>query len=394
MSVSADELKSAGSELPLETAETPSPALGGPCRYQSFGKAPNPVQVALPGSSSGSRTLWVVLGLVVLLVGGVVVSASIGQLSARPIDVLGSALSGLGIANPWTPEHLVDQTLQQIRFPRVVISLLVGALLAVAGAVMQAVFGNPLAEPGVVGVSAGAAFGAAVAIALGLTVAGGWTVALLAFVGGVITTALVYLTARTEGRSEVVTLLLTGIAVNAFAGAGLALVMFIADSGSREQIVFWQLGSMNGSRWSEVAVVALIGLPAAAVAVGLARAFDLLSLGERTAAHLGLKVEQLRIGSIVLVALLTSVAVAFTGIISFVGLVVPHLMRMLLGPAHRRLLLVSALGGGVLMVWADLAARTLVAGSDLPIGMLTALLGGPFFFYLVRATRARSGGWA
>lgn len=394
MSVSADELKSAGSELPLETAETPSPALGGPSRYQSFGKAPNPVQGALPGSSSGSRTLWVVLGLVVLLVGGVVVSASIGQLSARPIDVLGSALSGLGIANPWIPEHLVDQTLQQIRFPRVVISLLVGALLAVAGAVMQAVFGNPLAEPGVVGVSAGAAFGAAVAIALGLTVAGGWTVALLAFVGGVITTALVYLTARTEGRSEVVTLLLTGIAVNAFAGAGLALVMFIADSGSREQIVFWQLGSMNGSRWSEVAVIALIGLPAAAVAVGLARAFDLLSLGERTAAHLGLKVEQLRIGSIVLVALLTSVAVAFTGIISFVGLVVPHLIRMLLGPAHRRLLLVSAIGGGVLMVWADLAARTLVAGSDLPIGMLTALLGGPFFFYLVRATRARSGGWA
>lgn len=340
------------------------------------------------------RTRSVVAALTVLLIAGVVASAGSGQITATPAEVFGSALDGAGLATPWVPDHLVNQTLQQIRFPRVVISLLVGALLAVAGGVMQAIFGNPLAEPGVVGVSAGAALGAATSIALGLSLFGGWTVALFAFIGGVVTTLLVYLTARTEGRSEVVTLLLTGIAVNAFAGAGLALVMFIADSGSREQIVFWQLGSMNGSRWSEVAVVALIGVPSAVIAVALARGFDLLSLGERTAAHLGVNVEGLRIGAIVLVALLTSVAVAFTGIISFVGLVVPHLIRMLLGPAHRRLLLVSALGGAVLMVWADLAARTLVAGSDLPIGLLTALFGGPFFFYLVRSMRTKAGGWA
>lgn len=336
----------------------------------------------------------VVVALSALLISGVVASAGSGQIAATATDVLGSALDGAGFATPWTPDHLVNQTLQQIRFPRVAISLLVGALLAVAGGVMQAVFGNPLAEPGVVGVSAGAALGAATSIALGLTVFGGWTVALLAFVAGVVTTLLVYLTARTQGRSDVVTLLLTGIAVNAFAGAGLALVMFIADSGSREQIVFWQLGSMNGSRWSEVIVVALIGVPSLAVAVALARGLDLLSLGERTAGHLGVNVEGLRVGAIVLVALLTSVAVAFTGIISFVGLVVPHLTRMLLGPAHRRLLLVAGLGGAALLVWADLAARTLVAGSDLPIGLLTALFGGPFFFYLVRTMRSKSGGWA
>jgi iron complex transport system permease protein len=170
--------------------------------------------------------------------------------------------------------------------------------------------------------------------------------------------------------------------------------MFVADSGSREQIIFWQLGSMNGTRWSEVAVVAAVAVPAAAVAIGLSRSYDLLALGERTAGHLGLAVERLRIGSMAMVALLVGVAVAFTGIIAFVGLVVPHLVRMTIGPAHRALMLSSLLGGAALVVWADLLARTLVTGSDLPIGLLTSLVGGPFFFYLVRATRSRAGGWA
>ncbi|MGC3992720.1 MAG: iron ABC transporter permease [Propionicimonas sp.] len=344
---------------------------------------------------TSARRLLVPLGFAVLLVAGIVVSARVGQLPVSGSDVLGAALHGLGIANPWTPaDHVVEQTLLQIRFPRLAMSILVGALLAVAGTVMQAVFGNPLAEPGVVGVSSGAALGAAAAIAFAGGLLGGWGVAVFAFAGGLVTTLLVYTTARSGGRTEVVTLLLTGIAVNAFAGAGLALVMFLSDTGSREQIVFWQLGSMNASRWSEVAVVAGFGVPAAVVALVLARRYDLLALGERTAAHLGLRVERLRVGSIVLVALLTGVAVAFTGIIQFVGLVVPHLTRMLLGPAHRPLLGVSLLGGAALMVWADLLARTLVAGADLPIGMLTALVGGPFFFWLVRSTRARAGGWA
>lgn len=359
----------------------------------NIGRVDAPAPVA--GFSWRRPPVWlVVTALTVALIGGVLASAGTGQLSASAGDVIGSALSGLGIVNPWTPDHLVDQTLWQIRFPRVVMSILVGALLAVAGTVMQAVFGNPLAEPGVVGVSSGAALGAATALALGAGFFGEWTVALIAFLGGVLTTLLVYATARAGGRTEVVTLLLTGIAVNAFAGAGLALVMFLADSGSREQIVFWQLGSLNGTRWVEVGVVAAVGIPAVAVAVALASAYDLFSLGERTARHLGLPVEALRISSIVLVALLTSVAVAFTGIISFVGLVIPHAVRIVLGPAHRRLLLVSSLGGAALLVWADLGSRTVVAGSDLPIGLLTALVGGPFFFYLVRATRARAGGWA
>jgi iron complex transport system permease protein len=158
--------------------------------------------------------------------------------------------------------------------------------------------------------------------------------------------------------------------------------------------VFWQLGSLAGSVWSEVAIVLPVLILGTILAVLLASKLDLLSLGERNARHLGVDVEQLRIISIVLVALLTGVAVAFAGIIAFVGLVVPHIIRMALGPAHRGLLVASAVGGGALLAIADLMTRTLVSGADLPIGMLTALVGGPFFFGLLYQQRRRSGGWA
>ncbi|GMA90562.1 FecCD family ABC transporter permease [Homoserinibacter gongjuensis] len=298
-------------------------------------------------------------------------------------------------AEPWPPiDPTADAALWVIRFPRIVMAMGVGAALAVAGAVMQAVFGNPLAEPGVVGVSAGAAFGAAIAIVTGLLALGEWTIALLAFAGGLGATLLVYGVSRAGGRTEVVTLLLTGIAVNAFGGAGLAFLLFMAGSASREQIVFWQLGSLSGSLWREALLVLAVAAIGTVVAVLLGRRYDILALGERNARHLGIDVERLRFASIVLVALLTGVAVAFVGIISFVGLVVPHLMRMLLGPAHRALLVSSAFGGALLIVVADLLARTLIGGAELPIGLLTSLVGGPFFFVLLWRQRRASGGWA
>ncbi len=349
----------------------------------------------MKGRITGSRRAIVYISVSVLLVVGVLLSAGLGQLPISPTEVVGSLLRSVGIQNGWAPtDSIIEQTLWQIRFPRVVMSLFVGALLAVAGAVMQAIFGNPLAEPGVVGVSSGAAVGAAASIVFGLTMFGSWTPAVLAFAGGLIATLLVYTTARAQGRTEAVTLILTGIAVNAFAGAGLALFMFLGDTSSREQIVFWQLGSMNGSRWQEVLIVVLVGAIATSVSIGFGRQYDLLSLGERTASHLGVRVEALRVASIVLVALLTGVAVAFVGIISFVGLVVPHLVRMLLGPSNRPLIIASFLGGATLLVYADLLARTVIPSADLPIGILTSLIGGPFFYWLIRRSRRRAGGWA
>jgi iron complex transport system permease protein len=335
--------------------------------------------------------LGVILGA--LLVGGVLISAVTGQLEISPSQVLGSVLDRMGWATALAPDdQVVDATLWVVRFPRIAMAIAVGAALAVGGALMQAVFGNPLAEPGVVGVSSGAALGASVAIVFGIQFAGSG-VAALAFVGGLLATLLVYAVARAGGRTEVVTLLLTGIAINAFAQAGLAFVLFLADTASREQIVFWQLGSLAGSLWSEVTVVVPLLAVGVFVALLLARQLDVLSLGERNARHLGVDVESLRIIVIVLVALLTAAAVAFAGIIAFVGLVVPHIIRMVLGPAHRGLIWASSIGGASLMLWADLLTRTLVDGADLPIGMLTALVGGPFFFALLYQQRRRSGGW-
>ncbi len=347
-----------------------------------------------PASRHALKTTIVFSSLGLALVISILVSAGTGQLGIPPQEVLGSLLHRIGIDWLPMPTHPAgDQTLWAIRFPRVAMAALVGAGLAVSGLLMQAIFGNPLAEPGVIGISSGAAVGAGLAIVFGLTFFGEWTTAVLAFIFGLGATLIVYGMSRAEGKTEVVTLVLTGIAVNAIGGAGIALLTFLGDTQSREQIVFWQLGSMAGSRWSQVLIIApiiAIGLLAAYIA---ARKLDLLALGERNARHLGVNVEVLRITMIFVVALLVGASVAFTGIIAFVGLVVPHLMRMVLGPAHLPLVTASALGGALLLTLADLGARTIVPMADMPIGMLTALVGGPFFFWLLRRTRKRSGGW-
>lgn len=355
--------------------------------------APNPVTDSAPTTRLRVRPLVVALVALTLLIVGILVSSVSGQLDIATSQVIGSILERWGLDNPWAPDdQVIDATLWVVRFPRIIMAMAVGAALAVGGALMQAIFGNPLAEPGVVGVSSGAALGASIAIVFGLQFAGSG-VAAMAFLGGLLATLLVYAVARAGGRTEVVTLLLTGIAINAFAQAGLAFVLFLADTASREQIVFWQLGSLAGSVWSEIVVVVPLLVVGTVVAWVLAKQLDVLALGERNARHLGVDVEGLRIVIIVLVALLTAAAVAFAGIIAFVGLVVPHIVRMALGPAHRALILVSAIGGAALLVWADLLTRTLVDGADLPIGMLTALVGGPFFFALLYQQRRKSGGW-
>jgi len=334
------------------------------------------------------------VGLVVALAVLSVVAAASGQLSIPAAEVASGFLRGLGIdAGPPESHPRADATLWSVRFPRVAMALVVGAALSVAGALMQGAFGNPLAEPSVVGVSAGAAVGAASAIVFGLTGLGAWTSVVCAFVAGIITTIAVYLFSRSNGRTEVVTLVLTGIAVNAVAGAALALLMFLGDTQAREEIVFWQLGSLNGSRWEHVLVVAPLALVGVVAAARLARPLDLLALGERPARHLGVDVERLRVVSILLVGLLTAVAVSFCGIVSFVGLVVPHLIRMIAGPGHRLLLPASALGGAVCLLAADLLARTAVNYAELPLGMVTAAVGGPFFFWLLHRTRRTAGGW-
>jgi iron complex transport system permease protein len=259
---------------------------------------------------------------------------------------------------------------------------------------MQGSFSNPLAEPGVIGVSSGAAVGAVAQIFLGFTFGGTWSVVFAAFFGGFITVLLVYIGSRSNGRTEVVTLVLTGIAVNALAGALIGLMTFYSNDAQLRSITFWTLGSMAQATWAKVAVVAPIAFIGIIFANLCARQLDLLSLGERPARHLGVNVERLRVVSLLIVAILTASAVAVSGIIQFIGLVIPHLIRMLAGPGHRVLLPASALAGATLLVAADLVARTIAAPAEVPLGVLTALVGSPFFFWQLRRTRAQQGGWS
>ncbi|MET3423095.1 iron complex transport system permease protein [Actinoplanes tereljensis] len=332
--------------------------------------------------------------MIVALAAVCVLAAGRGQVPISPSEVAGSLLHRLGLdLGPMPSAVQGENALWLVRFPRVVLAVIVGASLGCAGALMQGVFGNPLAEPGVVGVSAGAAVGAAAAIVSGVTFLGGWTTAAAAFAGGIVTTFIVYGMSRAGGRTEVVTLVLTGVAVNATAGALLGLLMFLTDDDGVRAIAFWQLGSLAQATWGAVAVAGPCALAGLAVAVALSRRLDLLALGERPARHLGVDTERLRITAIVVTALLTASAVAFTGIISFVGLIVPHLIRMVAGPGHRVLVPASALGGAVVVVTGDLIARTAIEYQELPLGVLTAVVGGPAFFWLLRRTRARAGGW-
>ena len=273
-----------------------------------------------------------------------------------------------------------------VRLPRVALAIVVGASLAVAGVVMQGVFRNPLAEPATVGVSGGAAVGAVIAITLGLSK---FTlgVQVFAFIGGTLATAVVYGLSRVDGKTDVVTLILTGIAINALSGALIGLAVFIADDDQIRTVTFWSLGSLGLATWRAVAMVLPLAIIGIALSTKFARTLDLMALGDRSAAHVGVPVERVRVQTIAIVGLLASSAVAATGIIAFVGLIVPHILRLVLGPKHRDLLWSAALLGAIVTLLADLAALTLLAPAELPLGVLTALIGAPFFLWLLRKMR-------
>ena len=355
------------------------------------------VDTAPPDRARGRRVragvLMPVLAAALLL--AVVLAATRGQVPVSPAEVLGSIFHRLGLNWGPLPSHPQgENTLWSVRFPRVAMAVLVGAGLGCAGALMQGVFGNPLAEPGVIGVSSGAAVGAFGVIVFGVSTLGSWTIIVAAFVGGMLTTFGVYFLSRSKGRTEVVTLILTGIAVNAFAGAVIGLFTFISDDDALRAMAFWNLGSLSGSSWSSVTTILPCVVAGIIVAQWHAGRLDLLTLGDVPARHLGVDVERVRITLVVVIALLVAAGVAFTGIIGFVGLVVPHVIRMISGPGHRLLLPASALGSALVITVGDLIARTAIGFQELPLGILTALVGGPFFFVLLLRTRSRAGGWS
>ncbi len=341
-----------------------------------------------------SRKILLWAALVLVLSGAVVLSLSFGAAHLPPREIalaLLSRLPGLSSLDPHLPASQ-ETIVFDLRLPRLVLALIVGASLSVAGVVMQAFFQNPMAAPSIIGISAGASFGATVAVVtgFGIGIAGLGSVPVAAFLGALLTTALVYLLSRRGGRTPVGVLLLTGVAMGSLMSALASLVLVTGhDPGRRDldQVVYWMLGSVSGRTWSHVLTV----LPYVAIAGALTwlfgRELNVLTLGDESAWYLGLNVEQVRLILLALSSLLTAAAVAVSGVIGFIGLVVPHLMRILAGPDHRTLLPASALAGGALLVLADVVARTLAAPTEIPVGIITSLLGAPFFLYLLHRRR-------
>lgn len=300
---------------------------------------------------------------------------------------------------PLPPEHARDAAvIGVIRAPRVLLAALVGAGLGAAGATMQGLFRNPLADPALIGVSSGAALAAVAAIVLAGSAFGAsagmlglWLLPIAAFLGGLGATLVMARLGRVGGAAPVATLLLAGVAVNALAGAITGLLIFMADDRQVRDITFWTLGSLAGARWHHLPVtLLLVGLPSLLLCA-LARPLNALLLGEAEAYHLGVSVEALKRSAIMLAAISVAAGVAFTGLIGFVGLVVPHLVRLVFGTDHRIVLPGAALFGAALLVLADLAARSLAAPAELPVGVITALIGAPFFLWLLRQSGSGNG---
>lgn len=349
----------------------------------------------------GLNATGILAALSLLLVVVSVLAAGAGALPIPPGDVLAILANKIGLGTGPSADSRAlqyEMVLTGIRLPRVVLGILAGAGLSVAGALMQGLFRNPLADPALIGVSSGASFGASLMIVLGsllpgflASAFGSFSIAIAAFVAGLIVTWIVYRIATHGTQTSVTTMLLAGIALNALCGAGTGTLILFSNDNQLRDLTFWSLGSLGAATWTTVLVVAPLTILAIALTPRMARALNAMLLGESEAQALGIHTERLKKSVIVLSALAVGATTAVTGLIGFVGLVVPHLIRLSFGPDHRLLLPASALLGATLLVAADVLSRTLIAPSEIPIGILTALAGAPFFLWLL--LRSQGGAW-
>lgn len=326
-----------------------------------------------------------------LLLGGPLLLLTLLSLlcGAMPLSIDDIWLTFWGQAEP--THQLV---IWQIRLPRTLMAMSVGALLALSGAVLQGLFRNPLADPGIIGVSGGAALGAGLAIVLLPTLTLPWltlgSTTLLAFIGGMLTTLLVYQLGRSRFGTSMSMMLLAGVAVGAIAFSILGLLNYVADDEQLRDLSLWQMGSIAGANWPRVMLSTLMAGLFWGWCQTQAGALNALLLGEAEARHLGVNIESLKRYAIFLCALAVGISVAAAGMIGFVGLMVPHLVRLISGPDYRKLLPLSALGGALLLLLADLLARQLAPPAEVPVGLITALLGAPFFLWLLQQQRGGS----
>lgn len=335
-------------------------------------------------SMPNSGILLILTALLLLMI---VVSLMVGAFSMSPVTILAilvsplTSLIGLDLSSHYSA--IEETVFWNIRMPRIMLGILTGVSLAVAGAAMQGLFRNPLADPGLIGVSSGAAFAAVAVIVFSGNFLGIFTLPIAAFAGGVITTLLVYKLSTRNGKTSIPTMLLAGIAIGAIAGAGTGVFTYLADDDQLRTLTFWTMGSLASATWESIVSILPLVLIAMILLPLHARSLNAFLIGENISGHLGFDPDKTKQQVILLSALLVGAAVAAAGIIGFVGLVVPHLIRLIAGPDHRIVLPGSMLLGASFMLAADLLSRTTVSPSELPIGIIMAIIGGPFFLWLL-----------
>jgi iron complex transport system permease protein len=342
--------------------------------------------------TSGARRRAAFLGLGLALPAVMILAVALGSVKLPFGSVVASFASAAGLLHPATPPLGAsgEIILWSVRLPRVLLAAVVGGGLAVVGAALQAVFRNPMADAGLLGVSSGAALGAVLAVHLGIAAERFFALPIAAFAGAMAATLTVYVIAHASSRGTVHGLLLTGLAVSALGGAGTAVVLVATEEFRVKTVLFWLAGGLEARSWTHLSVGGASILTGVALLALLARPLDLLSLGEDEAASLGLPVHLSRMTILSLCALVAGAATAVAGSVPFVGLVAPHALRPVVGPLGRHLLPAAFLGGAVLVVIADLGTRTLSPSLDLPLGSLTALVGAPYFLLALRGAEGQS----
>ncbi|MBN7816744.1 FecCD family ABC transporter permease [Algoriphagus pacificus] len=337
-------------------------------------------------NQSNSKVIGLALLVILILIS--LFSVKFGAVSIS-IQEIGNAFTHLIQGTEIT--DLNERIFMQIRLPRVIMGIFVGAALAVGGVLMQALFRNPIVEPGLIGTSSGAAFGAAFYFVLGATFKlnlGEWTLPIAACLGGIVSTMLVFYLSQSKngGKSSVVSLLLTGIAINALFLSGVGFLSYIARDPQARSITFWNLGTLSGAYWEGLLIVAIVTTFSILLSLRYAKQLNALMLGEQEAQLLGISIFQLKIKILLINVVMVAVATAFVGVIGFVGLIVPHLLRMINGSDNRFLIWSGALLGAIVLTASDLTARLILSPAELPIGIVTSLIGVPVFIILLRRT--------
>lgn len=342
------------------------------------------------GKGRSFSGFWVFSLLSILLLASLLYSIGTGAMNITPLQLVGIVAHKFGIATPYAYDEQHELVFWVIRLPRICLGILIGAGLGIAGASLQGLFRNSLADPGLIGISSGASLFAVIFIVLNATylkplseLLGSYALSIVAFFGASFATFLIYRLSKSGGQTMVATMLLLGVAINAFSGGVMGLMTYLANDEQLRNLTFWNLGSLGGASWEMVTTLAPFVVSTLIFLPRLAKSLNLLALGESQAAHLGVNLKSVKRQVIILATLAVGASVAVAGIIGFVGLIVPHIIRRAFGPDHYLVLPGSALGGATLLTFADTLSRTIVAPTELPIGVLTALMGTPIFVYML-----------